>query len=228
MISRFQILAVIAFALSSLCASCQKEEEDALQPRTPVAPTAHAGNDTTLMVPFSSYKLDGGASKDPDSNIVFYAWRQLAGPSFFNLTIPHSVKSITIKLIKVGTYVFELTVTDADKLSSRDTIKVNVAIPPCTSATKEFILKNLVWITPWLTEIDIYDPHKYLPLNSHIQAFYIKRDSSDKWEQIVPLDYNSPNYGILHEWAYGNRTLVIWPGNNKEDDTPDIKIEYCQ
>ncbi|RNI24521.1 hypothetical protein EFB08_16535 [Rufibacter latericius] len=217
----------MTLVLLGLFTSCEEKPEDAPTPHI-IAPVAHAGKDTTLLVPFSTINLTGEGSTDPDSNIVSYTWVKISGPSSVDITNFQSMRAFASNLVNVGTYEFELTVTDADKLFSKDTVKVTVAVPPCTSTTKEVILKDLIWTQPWLTEIQIENPHAYLPPNSYITNFYIKRDSSDKWELIIPLNHNSPDYGLFHEWTYGNKMLVIWPGLNTEDDTPDLKIEYCQ
>jgi hypothetical protein len=219
----------LPFLLLGLFVSCESQPLVAPNPpRTLVAPIARAGNDTILYSPFNTYNLNGTASTDPDGKITSYAWKKIAGPSAINIDNYNKVKAFASNLAAMGSYLFELTVTDTDKLTSKDTVKITVAEPVCTSKNKELILENLVWVQPMFTEIDIYKLFSYLPPNSYIRNFYIKRDFSDKWELIVPFDLQSPQYGVLHEWLYGNETLVIMPGINKTDDTPDIKIEYCQ
>jgi hypothetical protein len=231
---RYPALVFMILAMSGLFASCQDEDtEDPTplpvpKPHTPVAPTARAGNDTTLFIPFISLKITGEASTDPDKNITFYAWRQLTGPSKIEVDNPQSMPTFYNDFPKVGSYELELTVTDADNLSSKDTVKILVAMPPCMGPKKEIVLKNLVWTNPFLTGIEIYDPHSYLPAKSHITNIYIKRDASDKWELVVPLRQNSNAINSSHEWEYGQKMLFIHTGPNLENDTPDVKIEYCQ
>lgn len=120
-------------------------------------------------------------------------------------------------------------VTDADKLSAKDTVTVTIIVPkevPACSDPKEFIFKDLVWDYSWIMEIDIYNFYSNLPANSQIQKVYIKRDNSNEWEPVVYLAESS-GYS-LHTWDYGNGVFVIYPSNNNmEDDTPDVKIEYC-
>ncbi|WP_345168816.1 PKD domain-containing protein [Nibribacter koreensis] len=225
----------MVLALSWLFASCQDEDTvdpapstTAPQPRTPVAPTARAGNDTTLFIPFISLKITGEASTDPDKNITFYAWKQLTGPTKIEVYNSQSMPTFYTDLPKVGSYEFELTVTDADKLSSKDTVKITVAMPPCKGPNKEVVLKNLVWTQPFLTVIEIPNPHAFLPPNSYIKDIYIKRDFSNNWELVSPISYNPFDYGSIHLWEYGNKTLLIHTGPYESTDTPDVKIEYCQ
>ncbi|MBX0332580.1 PKD domain-containing protein [Pontibacter sp. HSC-14F20] len=223
----------VIFTLLLICIACNKEEDAVTPdiPTTPIAPIAHAGNDTTMYRPYKEYVLNGGASTDPDSNIVSYQWRLMAGPSAVNIKQQHfsDVKAYASELTMPGNYDFELTVTDADKLTAKDTVTVTIIVPtevPVCSDPKEFIFKDLIWDYSWIMEIDIYNFYSNLPANSQIQKIYIKRDNSEEWEPAVYLAESS-GY-TLHTWDYGNGILVIFPSeNNMGDDTPDVKIEYC-
>ncbi|MCP2044675.1 hypothetical protein L1278_002733 [Pontibacter sp. HSC-36F09] len=153
----------------------------------------------------------------------------MAGPSAVNIKQHFSdVKAYASELSMPGNYDFELTVTDADKLTAKDTVTVTIIVPtevPACSDPKEFIFKDLVWDYSWIMEIDIYNFYSNLPANSQIQKIYIKRDNSNEWEPVVYLAESS-GYS-LHTWDYGNGVFVILPNQNMEDDTPDVKIEYC-
>jgi hypothetical protein len=244
---RFHSLAPAIFILFLMLSACSKE--DAISPiqftpppptssptptpPTPVpttppvghmAPIAQAGNDTTIYLPFHNYTLNGIAST---GSIVSYKWVVIKGPHQVGITNYDKPRAFVSGLAKVGEYEFLLTVTDNYNLSSTDTVKISVTEPNCTTDTKEIIIKDLGWSFAWIMEIDIYNLDSYLPPNSYIKNFYIKRDASDQWELIVPLDFNSTNYGLQHEWEYGNGVLVIYPGTNSTNDTPDVKIEYC-
>jgi hypothetical protein len=234
----FPPLVVTIFALSGLSLSCEKEPSVAPNPpitvplpHTPMAPTARAGKDTTLLLPFSIVNLNGKDSSDPDSNLASYAWKKLTGPSSAVLSNAQSGMAIASNLITIGTYEFELTVTDVDKLSSKDTIKITIVEPPCTNGTKEIIFKNLPWSGSMVLEIA--DPFASLPPNSYVKNFYIKRDFSDQWELMAPYNSYLPRRRTFHEWSIGsNSTLFIFHSLSNEYeleyDTPDVKIEYCQ
>ncbi|MES2648242.1 MAG: hypothetical protein V4717_15300 [Bacteroidota bacterium] len=88
-------------------------------------PVAKAGSDTTIILPVNSMMLDGSNSSDPDNNISSYAWTKIAGPSAFNITSNNSVQAQVINLSE-GVYQFELKVTDAGGLFSKDTVSVTV------------------------------------------------------------------------------------------------------
>lgn len=92
-------------------------------------PVAVAGADMTIITPASSVTLNGNASWDPDNNIIGYAWTKIAGPSTVSIPDPVNVQTEAANL-QEGEYLFELVVTDAGGLSSKDTIKVMVTDPP--------------------------------------------------------------------------------------------------
>lgn len=76
--------------------------------------------------------LDGSKSQD-DSTVKTYNWKQVSGP--FRFTMPSGAK-ISITPSVVGTYVFELIVTDATGLSSTaKKIQLDVAVAATTSTT---------------------------------------------------------------------------------------------
>ena len=89
------------------------------------APIANAGTDTVIVLPGNTAKLDGSGSTDPENNITGYAWTKISGPSSFNISNPTLVQTQVNNLVQ-GTYQFELKVTDADGLFSKDTMQVSV------------------------------------------------------------------------------------------------------
>jgi hypothetical protein len=197
-------------------------------------PKARAGNDTTVYVPFSAHVLNGSSST---GSIVSYNWRMIKSPSslgVINYGVQYTSKIFVDQLVDIGDYDFELTVTDSYGLESKDMVKVIVSRPNCISIDKEVIIKDLQWIQPWYTQLSITDLFSYLPPNSYIKNFYIKRDGSNKWELIEPYyTKNSDNYSGKYTWEYVNYfdsntwVLQIYPKSSFIGDTPDVKIEYC-
>jgi hypothetical protein len=160
----------------------------------------------------------------------------IKGPSLvgvINWGIERKPKRYVDGLVKVGVYEFELTVRDAYNLKSKDTVKVTVAEPTCTSATKELILKDQKWTYPWYTQISLTNVFSYLPEKSYIKNFYIKRDGSDKWQLVVPWHIDNPPGSGQHSWEHvhyfesNTWVLAIYPPDFDAYDTPDVKIEYC-
>lgn len=94
-------------------------------------PVARAGSDTTITLPSNSVILNGSASTDPDNNIISYRWTRISGPSAALIANPNVVQTQVSGLAE-GIYQFELYVTDAGGLFSRDTMQVVVISLPTT------------------------------------------------------------------------------------------------
>jgi len=87
-------------------------------------PIANAGADQTLTLPTNSTTLNGSLSTDSDGTIVSYAWIQVSGPSLID---PANVMNYDISNLVIGTYVFQLIVTDNDgAMSVADTVTITV------------------------------------------------------------------------------------------------------
>jgi hypothetical protein len=226
--------AIVVISMFFLAVACKKEYSFESMPLTtiPHPPIARAGMDTTIFYPFIFYTLNGSFSSDPDSNIVSFSWRTLSGPSTISLTNPDNAISPVDGLNDLGNYVFELTVTDTDNLSGKDTVMVTLAAPVCNGADNEVILKDMEWDYSWIMEIDLWNFFTILPPNSHLKNIYIKRDGSSDWEKVIPYN-NIISNTQFYTWSYGNNDygnnlVVILPVyTNMTNDTPDIKIEYC-
>jgi hypothetical protein len=97
--------------------------EDPAQINQP--PFACAGVDQVLTLPTNVAALDGSCSSDPDNNITAYQWTKIAGPVSYSLTTAGAVIT-DVNTLTEGVYQFELKVTDAGGLSSKDTVQVVV------------------------------------------------------------------------------------------------------
>lgn len=108
-------------------------------------PKANAGSDTTIILPSSSVTLDGSRSTDPDNNISSYKWTKISGPSSFDITNTGGIQTQVMNLIE-GIYQFELKVTDAGGLFSKDTMKVIVSFQPpaCDNSNRPQITTQLI------------------------------------------------------------------------------------
>jgi len=113
----FLIMIVLGFF------SCKKDTSQTAATNQP--PVAHAGNDTAINLPANTINLDGSRSIDPDNNITGYVWTKISGPSSASITNANAAQTQVSNLIE-GIYQFELKVTDAGGLFSRDVIQVTV------------------------------------------------------------------------------------------------------
>jgi PKD domain len=88
-------------------------------------PVANAGADQTLTAtgPTTPVTLNGSASSDPDGEALTFAWTQGTTAVGNSAVLPLS--------LKIGTYAFTLTVTDAGGLTSTATthVTINNAVP---------------------------------------------------------------------------------------------------
>ena len=97
------------------------------------APVANAGPDQNVLLPSNHTILNGGASKDPDNNIMSYRWVKVAGPPSVSIVNPNGMVTEVLNL-EAGTYSFELLVTDADGSFSKDTVQVTAKSPGANMA----------------------------------------------------------------------------------------------
>lgn len=112
-------------------------------PPANIPPSANAGGNVIITQPTSSVMLNGSGSTDPDDGIAGYLWTKKSGPSATITSPTSAVTSITG--LTVGTYVFQLRVTDVHGLkdSATMTVVVNPApnILPVVNAGIDTILK---------------------------------------------------------------------------------------
>ncbi|PWV55802.1 PKD domain-containing protein [Chitinophaga sp. S165] len=91
-----------------------------------VPPVSRTQGDLTIKLPVESMNASGSGSYSRNSTITSYAWKQVYGPLQAVFSAPNAVTTKISGMAFPGSYVFELTVTDANKLSSRSTFEVTV------------------------------------------------------------------------------------------------------
>jgi PKD domain/Kelch motif len=110
-------------------------------------PVAKAGADQTITFPVNTVTLNGSGSTDPDNNITSYLWTKVSGPSTFDILNANAIQTQVSNLFQ-GVYRFELKVTDAGGLFSKDTVQVT-AVPAnapivCDSSNRPVINAQLI------------------------------------------------------------------------------------
>ncbi len=105
-------------------------------------PVADAGTDLNITLPVNSVTLNGTGS-DPDGFISGYLWTKIAGPAQFTINVASS-SSTGVTNLTEGVYLFELTVTDNNGATDKDTVQVTVNPapnqPPVASAGPDITL----------------------------------------------------------------------------------------
>ncbi|KIC94324.1 hypothetical protein OI18_11855 [Flavihumibacter solisilvae] len=96
------------------------------------APVADASWNQTLYWPVDNATLNGTGSYDSDGSISTYRWTQKSGPATATMTGATSSKAIVRDLL-IGSYIFELAVTD--NLGARATTTMTVNVVNTTTAT---------------------------------------------------------------------------------------------
>ncbi len=90
-------------------------------------PVISAGSNQTITLPNNSASLTGTAT-DATGTITTYAWIEISGPGNINISNAGSLDASVNNLVQ-GSYVFQLTVTDNNNLSSSSTVTVTVNPP---------------------------------------------------------------------------------------------------
>ncbi|UYQ95115.1 PKD domain-containing protein [Chitinophaga horti] len=97
------------------------------------APVANAGTAQTITLPTNTVSLDGSASTDAEGTIT-YAWTKVSGGTAAISTANAAKTNVTG--LAAGTYVFQLTVTDAGGLTNSSTVTVTVNAAPAAPVAK--------------------------------------------------------------------------------------------
>ncbi len=105
-------------------------------------PVAIAGPDQVITLPVSLVTLSG-IGTDDDGTIIGYQWKQLSGSLSASINAPFSPIAIAVGLSQ-GIYKYELTVTDNDGATAKDTMQVTVNsilnIAPIANAGNDIVI----------------------------------------------------------------------------------------
>jgi predicted esterase len=94
---------------------------------TNIKPVANAGGDITLVSPTNSVTINGSGT-DADGTITKYQWTQVSGPSASTLS-GATTPTLSATNLKVGTYIYKLTVTDNMGAAMLDKVYVTIQSP---------------------------------------------------------------------------------------------------
>ncbi len=174
-----------------------------VSPKANTPPTANAGGDLTVVLPVNTVYLNGSGNS-ADGIITAYQWKQIAGPDSASITSDHKPSTV-VKNLVAGTYEFELTVTDNNEDTGRDTIKVVVALARISGEANSIkIYPNPVRD---IATIEINSEN----LNSRLTV--IISDFAGKIvykKQMIPADYKTIEKINMSGYAKGSYTVSIF------------------
>lgn len=108
-----------------------------------VYPVAKAGNDVNIVLPQDSALLNGSASFNPGGGNLTYKWSLVSGPSTISF-VNDTLSTAVADSLKKGTYLVQLTVTNAAGQSNSDTLLIVVSnaplVPPTAKAGNDFTM----------------------------------------------------------------------------------------
>lgn len=224
---KLQTTICLAVLSGLICLSaCKKNSQDS-EPDN-ATPVANAGNDTIIYYPYSYAILNGGDSFDPDGDTnVKYTWISTYYPTQVVIHDNSMPTTSTINLVKPGEYKFQLIAVDSKGAAAEDSVKITVEKRPCSN-TNEIILKDQVWYDDgwgFMTVAFEYDP--LVGPGSNFDKMFIKRDGSTEWEEVIVYDLYEMTPD-KHVFSFGKGWFYVYSSDKYTvDDTPDIKIVYC-
>ena len=185
------------------------------------APIANAGTNQVITAPENSIMLNGSSSFDPDGAIVFYGWSQVSGPS--NAGIANlNTATPTLSGLIVGTYVFQLLVTDNSGASNIDqvTIQVNPAVNKINLSPVALAGSDTTIYLPangiLLNASDSYDP------DGNITAYQWQEISGPNTVVASSLNGSTVDISDLQEGVYQFQVTVT--DNQGASSTAIVKI----
>jgi len=125
-----------------------------------ISPESNAGSDTNTIALVTSLPLKGNGN-DPDGNPISFAWRKLNGPGGGSITNA-AIAQTTVTALTVGTYQYELTVTDILGAVSRDTVTINdgnASLLPLSLVQFNGIEKSGHILLQWITKEESNTSH---------------------------------------------------------------------
>jgi hypothetical protein len=136
-----------------------------------ITPEANAGSDTSTVALVTSLPLKGNGN-DPDGNPISFAWIKLSGPAGGTITNSAAAQTNATGL-SVGSYLFELAVTDVLGAVSKDTVTINNGnfVLPLQIAQFSGIDKHDHVLLQWTSKEELNTSHFEIEKRSNTQAY---------------------------------------------------------
>lgn len=191
--------------------------QNTTSPNPPVtaAPNVFAGSDIYLVLPLNSCTLKGSAQYAESIHIL--SWKKISGPASFVIEHPAAVET-KLRNLKNGAYVFELSITNKEGLTGKDSIFVTVLEEGTGENVK--IFKDLKWGCPMGCHLRIENFYSFIPAGTAFKV-YVKRDLSTEWVQAMNGSWSKYMWTI-----YNNGLEILEDQTENPEDTPDVKITF--
>jgi len=189
-------------------------------------PSAEAGNDTAITLPNNKVILSGkGTTSDSSGRITKYKWTEISGETPFQIVNPELAKT-EVSGLEVGTYVFQLMVTDNNRGTATDYMSVTVKERPVRPPGKPPIVNaganstitlpaNSISLTGNATDPDpdgyivSYEWKKVLGPNDYTITSTTDSNRTIAIEMLAPGDYVFELNATDNDGVVGTDTVTI-------------------
>jgi hypothetical protein len=107
--------------------------KDWTQVKVNQAPAANAGTDKLVTLPADIFTITGTGT-DSDGTVDTYKWVRISGPSSKGMLPTLYGGTLELSSLVQGVYQFELTVTDNNGGTAKDTVKLTINLAPLVNA----------------------------------------------------------------------------------------------
>ncbi len=164
-------------------------------------PVANAGSDISTSFPMNSVVLNGSSSFAP-TGITKYEWTKVSGPRFYRIANKNAISPV-IKDMEVGTYVFQLQITDKNGATAEDVVTVNVSAGNGTtqSGQKQPMVNLNIKASPNPSPVDV---NTTIKVTSNY-GYPITVRIYDRWGKLVATFTNLKNNQMVTWNAQGEK-----------------------
>ncbi|SFD05665.1 hypothetical protein SAMN05518672_101257 [Chitinophaga sp. CF118] len=186
-------------------------------------PLANAGRDKTIIQPRNSSDATGAASMDNDGNITDYNWTQISGPTIASIVTPTAVKTDLNRLTSVGTYIFQLKITNSKGSISTDDLSVYVKPNP---ANLLFAIAGADQTInyPSVSKVRLDGSASYATNRGYISYYVWTKVSGPEGESFVNSKVENPVVKFRITGTYVFRLTVTDTYNNTATDDVSIIV----
>lgn len=190
-----------------------------VQPDPNKPPIVNPGVNQTIQLPSTAVQLDGSNSYDPEGDELKYEWSLVSGATPVTINNHQSAYAYT-DLKVVGTYTFNLRVTDSKGLFANGNVTITVLPKP-----------NDIPVAIAVTDSVIYEPNNSIQLNGTASRDDDGNIISYEWTQLsgepVLILLHNQSIAIVSDLKIGEYEFMLQVIDNKGAiayDTVKVKV----